>query len=138
MVEAPLHPLRRWRLSQGLTLDAAAAGVGTYRGTWNDWETGRRIPDRNYMPKVWAFTRFAVEPNDFFQRPDPHQEALPLEADAAFDLPPRPAPLLAAVEREDQAALEGGKVNGEIEADLDRVAEIVDDGLDGAAQRVAA
>jgi hypothetical protein len=81
MIDVPIHALRRWRLSQGLTLDAAAAGVGTFRGTWNDWETGRRIPDRNYMPKVWAFTKFAVEPNDFYIRPDPHQRALPLDQD---------------------------------------------------------
>lgn len=78
MADDPPHPLRKWRLEQGLTLDAAAAGVGSFRGTWYDWETGRRIPDREYMPKVYRFTRGAVQPNDFYDLPDLDQPALPL------------------------------------------------------------
>jgi transcriptional regulator with XRE-family HTH domain len=70
MDDVVVHPLRAWRLEQGYTLDAAAAGVGTVRSTWCDWESGRRIPDRSTMPKVFAFTRGAVTPNDFYDLPD--------------------------------------------------------------------
>ena|SRR5438874_328699 len=80
MVDEPLHPLRKWRLEQGLTLDAAAAGVGSFRGTWYDWETGRRIPDREYMPKVYRFTGGAVTPNEFYDLPDLETPELPLGA----------------------------------------------------------
>lgn len=92
MSEMEQHPLRRWRLSQdpALTLDAAAAGVGTFRGTWYDWETGRRIPDRSYMPKLYRYTRGAITPNDFYDLPDLATGNLPLEAPEA----PAAAPLL--------------------------------------------
>lgn len=92
MVDEPLHPLRKWRLGQQLTLDAAAAGVGTFRGTWYDWEIGRRIPDREYMPRVCRFCRYEVMPNDFYfphGLPEPHQIELPLP-DAPTPLFDRP------------------------------------------------
>ncbi len=82
MIDEPLHPLRQWRLDQGLTLDAAGAGVGTFRSTWYDWEIGRRIPDRTYMPKIYLFTRGEIDANSFhFPNgfPDLHQAALPFD-----------------------------------------------------------
>ncbi|HEY0149873.1 MAG TPA: helix-turn-helix transcriptional regulator [Allosphingosinicella sp.] len=87
------HPLRAWRLSQEpkLTLDAAAAGVGTFRGTWYDWETGRRIPDRSYMAKLYRYTGGAVTPNDFYELPDLGTLSLDLREPAPS------APLLDAV-----------------------------------------
>jgi transcriptional regulator with XRE-family HTH domain len=93
MVEELLHPLRDWRRRQQprLTMDAAASAVGTTRQTWYDWEIGRRIPDRSYMPKIYRFTRGAVTANDFYfpyGLPDLDQPSLPLGEAAA------PAPLL--------------------------------------------
>lgn len=89
MTEQPVHPLRKWRVEQGLTLDAAAAGVGTFRGTWFDWEVGRRIPDREYMQKVHRFTRGAVDANAFHW-----PNGLPDLGQGELPLPPSPAPLL--------------------------------------------
>jgi transcriptional regulator with XRE-family HTH domain len=103
MGEAWEHPLRRWRKEQGLTLDAAAAGVGTFRQTWLDWETERRIPNRIYMPKLYVFTRGAITADTMhFPRgyPDFETPRLP------FELEPQPAPLLDAV----QGAAEGSAV----------------------------
>ncbi len=93
MSHDPLHPLRQWRLDQGLTLDAAGAGVGTFRSTWYDWEIGRRIPDRTYMPKIFLFTRGVIDANSFhFPNgfPDLRQPVLPFDDDT---------PLFAAAER---------------------------------------
>jgi hypothetical protein len=70
-----------------MTLDAAAAGVGTVRQVWCDWERGRNIPSRTYMPRVFSFTRGAITPNDFYDLPPIGQLELPME-------PPAPAPLL--------------------------------------------
>jgi hypothetical protein len=74
-----IHPLRAWREEQvpRMTLDAAAAGVGTTRQTWYDWESGRRIPDRRYMPRLYSLTRGAVVPNDFYELPPLGQMTLP-------------------------------------------------------------
>lgn len=86
MVNELLHPLRKWRIEEGLTLDAAAAGVGTFRGTWYDWEIGRRIPDRDYMPRVCRFCRYEIMPNHFYFPqgvPEPFQIELPLDSGAA-------------------------------------------------------
>lgn len=62
----PVHPLRSWRLSKDLTLDAAAAKVGTTRQVWHAWETGRRTPSRTFMPKVLALCGGEVSGDDFF------------------------------------------------------------------------
>lgn len=62
-----------------MTLDAAAAGVGTVRQTWYDWETGRRIPDRTYMPRIYGFTKGVVRPDHFYELPPIGQMALPFE-----------------------------------------------------------
>lgn len=56
-----LHPLRQWRISKGLTLQAAAALVGTSRHVWSDWERERRRPDRFFMPKVRAATGLSAD-----------------------------------------------------------------------------
>lgn len=89
-----VHPLRVWRKTEGLTLDAAAAGVGTFRQTWLDWETERRIPNRIYMPRIYAFTRGAITADTMhFPRgyPDINTPMLPLHSEAAstplFDAP---------------------------------------------------
>jgi hypothetical protein len=75
-----LHPLRAWRERQlpRLTLDAAAAAVGTVRQVWFDWERGRRIPSARFMTAIWRFTRAQVVPNDFYDLPPIGQMSLPL------------------------------------------------------------
>lgn len=89
MVDEGLHPLRKWRLGQAprLTLDAAAALVGTVRAVWYDWEIGRRIPDRTFMPRIYRATRGEVTPTDFYDLPDLETAELPLA------LAPAPVPL---------------------------------------------
>jgi len=62
----PPHPLRAWRLSKGFTLDHCAKGVGTTRPVWHAWETGKRRPDPNFMPKVRKFTGGEVGADAFF------------------------------------------------------------------------
>lgn len=85
------HPLRAWREAQApdMTLDAAAAGVGTVRQVWWDWESGRRIPNRTFMARIYELTRGAVSPNDFYDLPPLGQLPLPLndqnEAPSLFD-----------------------------------------------------
>jgi hypothetical protein len=88
MAGEAVHPLRAWREGQlpKLTLDAAAAAVGTVRQVWRDWEIGRRIPSARFMTAIWRFTRGDVVPNDFYDLPPIGQMALPFAAG--------PAPLL--------------------------------------------
>lgn len=68
-----------------LTLDAAAAAVGTVRQVWRDWEISRRIPSPRFMTAIWRVTRGEVVPNDFYELPPIGQMTLPFT---------RPAPLL--------------------------------------------
>lgn len=67
-----------------MTLDAAAAGVGTVRSTWYDWETGRRLPgDRETYEKIYRFA--GLTPNDLifpFGLPTTGQLELPIDAGA--------------------------------------------------------
>lgn len=64
MSEGAVHPLRKWRLDEGYTLDAAAAGVDTVRSTWYDWETGRRLPgDRETYERLYRFTKGKISAN---------------------------------------------------------------------------
>lgn len=60
------HPLRKWRKDQQLTLEAAAAKVGTSRQVWSDWERGRRRPDGHFMPKVRTLTGGKVTADHFY------------------------------------------------------------------------
>jgi len=60
------HPLRKWRKSKGLTLEAAAAKVGTSRHVWSDWERGRRTPSKEFMPRVRELTGGIVSADHFF------------------------------------------------------------------------
>jgi hypothetical protein len=115
-----VHPLRAWRLREGYTLDAAAAGVDTVRSTWFDWETGRRLPgDRDTYERLYRFTKGEITANAMifpFGFPAIGQMALPFgEA---------PAPLLdhanAAVgDGDDEAA---GNERGDASADMQAAA----------------
>ncbi len=58
--------LKKWRISEGLTLQEAADRVGTSRQVWSDWERGRRRPGTNFMAKVRETTRGAVTADMFF------------------------------------------------------------------------
>lgn len=64
------HPLRKWRKSKGLTLEAAARQVGTSRHVWSDWERGRRRPSPNFMPKVRELTGGWITADHFFPSKD--------------------------------------------------------------------
>jgi hypothetical protein len=81
-----IHPLRAWRLREGYTLDAAAAGVDTVRSTWYDWETGRRLPgDRDTFSKLYRFTKGEITPDRMIfpnGYPVTGQMTLPLEVPA--------------------------------------------------------
>ena len=66
-----LHPLRKWRKDNGLTLADAANLVGTSRHVWSDWERARRRPGRVFMPRVRAVTGLSADL--FF--PDCRQDA---------------------------------------------------------------
>jgi hypothetical protein len=104
VVEEPFHPLRRWRLAQSpkLTLDAAAAMVGTVRQVWYEWEVLRKLPGKAFMLAIYRVTCGEVRPDHFYELPDLATAELP------FDAPP-PAPLLddANAEQEQAAVAEG-------------------------------
>ncbi|WP_226019502.1 helix-turn-helix transcriptional regulator [Novosphingobium sp. FKTRR1] len=55
------HPLKKWRLGKGLTLDAAAAMVGTTRPVWYNWEKGRRRPGANFMARLRDVTGLSAD-----------------------------------------------------------------------------
>lgn len=82
MAEEPLHPLKQWRVARGYTMEAAAAMLGTWRQTWHDWECGRRIPDRRYMPAVYLLTEGEVRPDHFYDLPAIGCGTLQLDAGA--------------------------------------------------------
>ena len=60
------HPLRKWRQHNNLTLEAAAACVGTVRQVWSDWERGRRRPGPKYMPRLREFTQGEITADVFY------------------------------------------------------------------------
>lgn len=67
-----LHPLRRWRKEKGLSVRQAAAlivvdGKPSDGATWFGWENGK-IPKPDWMRELERVT--ALEPNDFYRRPD--------------------------------------------------------------------
>lgn len=55
------HPLKKWRQSNGFTLEYAAKMVGTTRNVWSCWERGLRRPDGSFMPKVRALTGLSAD-----------------------------------------------------------------------------
>ena len=69
------HPLRKWRKSQGLTLETAASRIGTSRQVWSDWERWRRRPGPALMPKVRELTGGAISADDFFPSQSEPQRA---------------------------------------------------------------
>lgn len=71
-----MHPLKRWRKDNGLTLDDAAALFGVRRLAVYRWEAGSRFPEKDNIEAVFTATRGAVEPNDWFDL-DTLRAALP-------------------------------------------------------------
>lgn len=62
--------LRDWRLRKGLTLAAAAQGVGAPDGSMvSKWERGEMIPGRAYMRAIYVESAGQVQPNDFYDLP---------------------------------------------------------------------
>jgi transcriptional regulator with XRE-family HTH domain len=66
---ATASALKKWRMSNGYTLDAAAAAVGTVRQVWFDWENGRRRPNASALEQIFILTQGAIQPNDFYDVP---------------------------------------------------------------------
>lgn len=64
-----LHPLKKWRISAGLTLEDAARQIGTSRQVWSDWERGRRRPAEALMIEIYTLTSGEVVPNHFYDLP---------------------------------------------------------------------
>jgi transcriptional regulator with XRE-family HTH domain len=67
---ATQHPLKTWRLAHCLTLDAAAAQVGTTRPVWWCWENGRYRPSARFMSKIRDLTGGVLSADDFFHSID--------------------------------------------------------------------
>ena len=44
-----LHPLKAWRIGQGLTQTEAAHAVGVTKQCWSLWESGARLPHSPHM-----------------------------------------------------------------------------------------
>lgn len=65
-----VHPLRAWRMEQGLSLSQAAEKVGTTRQVWHNWETGKRRPRPPYMALVRQVTGGAVTADAFYPECD--------------------------------------------------------------------
>lgn len=61
-----INPLRKWRENQGKSQGECASQIGTSRQVWSDWERGRRVPNREFMPKVVKLTGGAVTAGDFY------------------------------------------------------------------------
>jgi predicted transcriptional regulator len=61
-----LHPLRKWRVGEGKTLQWCADKVGTSRQVWSDWERGRRKPNDLFMPRVRKLTGGKITADDFY------------------------------------------------------------------------
>lgn len=64
------HPLRAWRMAQGLSLAQAADKVGTTRQVWHNWETGKRRPRPRYMARLRQVTGGKVNADVFYPETD--------------------------------------------------------------------
>lgn len=67
-----VQELRTWRMSRGLTMEAAGAmivvdGRAVDRATWHAWEHGRKVPSDPYMYELERVS--GVQPNSFYNRP---------------------------------------------------------------------
>lgn len=59
------HPLRRWRLTQRLTLAALAERVGVDLSNLARYERGERMPRPAVLARIRDVTQGAVTANDF-------------------------------------------------------------------------
>lgn len=64
--QAPTR-LKRWRMANGLTHEAAGARFGTTRMTWLRWESGLAVPGPGFM--IELYSEGVAEPNDFYDLP---------------------------------------------------------------------
>jgi transcriptional regulator with XRE-family HTH domain len=79
--------LKAFRLERGLTMEQAGAqivvdGKGADKATWHGWESGKKIPKPAAMLAIERVT--AVEPNDFYPRPDAGEIVPPAQAALAL------------------------------------------------------
>jgi transcriptional regulator with XRE-family HTH domain len=58
--------LKDWRTARDKTQEECAGAVGTTRQVWSDWERGRRIPNRHFMPLVVNLTGGKVTAASFY------------------------------------------------------------------------
>lgn len=61
-----VHPLRRWRQDQNLSLEALARIVGVKRSTLSLYETRRRIPRPRIMEELRKASGGAISAKDFY------------------------------------------------------------------------
>ncbi len=59
------HPLRRYRASHGITIEALAASLDTSKATVSRLETGRQSPSMDLLRRIHTATGGEVTANDF-------------------------------------------------------------------------
>ena len=63
--------LKAWRQEQGYSTTRLGALLGVGDATISRYERGRRLPEPAIMVKLYVLSRGAVQPNDFYDLPDP-------------------------------------------------------------------
>jgi transcriptional regulator with XRE-family HTH domain len=58
------HPLKRYRMRHGLTLEALGEHLGVSKATVCRWEGGERFPNALMMQRIAKVTGGSVTPND--------------------------------------------------------------------------
>lgn len=61
MDNPPATPLRSWRLSAGLSLEAVASAAGVTRQTLENWELGKHSPRATHIAKMAELAPGLVE-----------------------------------------------------------------------------
>ncbi len=60
------HPLKRYRLRRGLTLEAFARELGTTKSWLSRIETGASMPSSDLIGRIIASAGGSLRANDFF------------------------------------------------------------------------
>lgn len=58
--------LKEWRLKNNKTQEQMAIDLGVDQSAICNWEQGKKIPDKENMQKIIAYTNGEVQPNDFY------------------------------------------------------------------------
>lgn len=57
----------KWRKNANKTQEQVAIDLGIDQSAVCNWELGKRIPERENMQKIVAYTDGEVQPNDFYE-----------------------------------------------------------------------